>query len=126
MSLPPKKTGITTDGHEPANMQLVNDVRASKRASPLSLELTRSSKWFGRRPSGPAEEPAGKDRRHLRTSPVVTRRLNAGVILLLLLLLSDLINGPYSGLLILNHLQDLYTISFESEYPTTAYFCQPC
>ena len=78
MNLPPKKTWITTDGHEPAKMQLVNDVWASKRASPLSLQLTRSTKWLGRRPSGPAEEPVGKDRRHLRTSPVVTWRLNAG------------------------------------------------
>ena len=65
---PPNKMGLTAGWHLPSNSMFVKAVIADRRSCPEVLQLMRSIRCFGRKPSGPSEEPAGKLRIALETS----------------------------------------------------------
>ena len=65
---PPNKIGLTAGCHLPSNSMFVKAVIANRKSCPKVLQLMRSIRFFGRKPSGPPEEPAGKVRIALETS----------------------------------------------------------
>ena len=62
ISLPPKRVGATSLGQWPDRTMLTKPVNAVRRSDPLSWQFIGSFRCCGRRPSGPAEEPAGNDK----------------------------------------------------------------
>src|SRR3989442_8888464 len=58
---PPKKVLAMLDGHRPARIMLVKLVRADKKSGPATLQPNKTLRCWGLRPSGPPEEPAGKE-----------------------------------------------------------------
>src|ERR1700733_7073494 len=62
MRVPPKRIGLISTGQTPASKTLISPVMADKSSGPISVQLTRSERCWGRRPSGPPEEPIGKER----------------------------------------------------------------
>ena len=57
----PKKIGRISSGIVPLRVKLTSFVKESKSLFPASDAPIRCFKWTGLRPSGPPEEPAGKE-----------------------------------------------------------------
>ena len=71
---PPKSIGATFEGQRPAMTKFTKSVRALRNSAPASRHSSMSRMCWGRRPSGPAAEPAGKERTARRTSDSSTDR----------------------------------------------------
>ena len=69
-SLAPYSTGTANCGTWPLSMTLTRSVKADRKRDPASAEpwATNERSWPGRRPSGPPEAPAWKDKIPFRTS----------------------------------------------------------
>ena len=75
ISRAPKKKGRTASGTRPSNTSVQNALRADKRGANQGSEGSEESisiKCWGCRPSGPADDPTGKDKMAAATSPSVT------------------------------------------------------
>ena len=77
---PPKKNGVASFGQRPAKTTLVKPVRAPKKSVPDSRHSIISLRCWGRMPSGPPEEPVGKDSTAWRNSISATDRAESGLI----------------------------------------------
>lgn len=69
--MPPNKRGAMLSGQVPASKMFIRAVRDVKRTDPTSLQLIRSRICWGRIPSGPPADPAGKERIARIISPSV-------------------------------------------------------
>ena len=69
-SLAPYSNGTTNCETSPLSMTLTRSVKADRRRDPASSEpwATNERRWPGRRPSGPSEAPAWKDKIPFQTS----------------------------------------------------------
>jgi len=65
---PPNRMEVISKWLFPCKRRLVNAMRDVKRSAPDSRQLTKSSRCWGRKPSGPPEDPAGKERMACKTS----------------------------------------------------------
>ena len=65
-SLPPKITAFTSSLNEPASIRFIQSTRADTKLLSVA-PVKRSSIYCGVRPSGPPDEPAGKERKALCT-----------------------------------------------------------
>src|SRR6218665_3988146 len=72
MRVPPNIISRISGGHSPRSSTFMKPVSAWMRVSDDSRLFSKSSRSWGRIPSGPPEDPAGKDRITSRTSLSVT------------------------------------------------------
>jgi len=63
----PNRTEVISKWHFPCKRRLVSAVRDVKRSAPDSWQLTKSSRCWGWKPSGPPEDPTGKERMVCKT-----------------------------------------------------------
>src|SRR6218665_488808 len=68
------KRGVMLSGQVPANTKFTKTVSDVKRTDPTSLQFTRSSKCWGRIPSGPRPSQLGKSGLHASLRPRLSGR----------------------------------------------------
>src|SRR6218665_1213396 len=69
--VPPNNKDVILSGQFPASMMFIKMVSDERRVIPTFLQVIRSSMYWGRIPSGPPADPAGKERTMRITSPSV-------------------------------------------------------